>query len=92
MIAYSHLIKFTPPLSTDKKASGTYTNAITVQQCIPNDLSIELSYKTTFTNNQGRDLALYSDRKFHASRKDQLWAFEVEGVLTFYWQHGSLST
>ena len=91
MIAYGYFIQFMPPLIQEKSASRSLTEHVTVCKSAADDKLKKLSYRLEFINNQGRDLALYSDRKFDAPGKDQLWAFEVEGVLTFYWQHGSLT-
>jgi hypothetical protein len=90
MIAYGYFIKFFPPLKRKKSVSGLKTQQVTVRRAASDDKRKKLACRLEFINNQGRDLALYSDRGFAASDKNQLWAFEVEGVLTFYWQHGSL--
>ncbi len=90
MIAYSHDIQFTP-LSIDEKGMlEPFSKVVTVCRSVSDNKKKKLSHKIAFINNQGRDIALYSEGKFNALSKDQMWAFEVEGVLTFYWQQGSL--
>ncbi len=91
MVAYDYFVKFIPPLTNEKSVPSSLEKIVRVCRSASNDKLKKLSYRLEFTNNQGRDIALYSDRKFDASGQDQLWAFEVKGVLSFYWQRGSLT-
>ena len=91
MIAYDHYIKFIPELKNDKKVEGSFSSVVTVQESSSKDIDDKLLYELTFFNNQGRDLALCSDREFTRTKKDQLWAFEVKGVVTFFWYSGTLT-
>ncbi len=90
IIAYGHAIKFIPALSNNKELSASYTDTISIQENSTKHLSNNLSYKMQFFNNQGRDIALYTDRVFSRTQKDQPWSFDIEGVVTFYWYSGSL--
>lgn len=47
-----------------------------------------LEIGTTFYSSHGRDLMLYSDRKFAKRVKGQPWCFEVKNVVRFYWISG----
>ncbi len=91
MIAYNHYIKFIPGLENDKKMVGTYSNVITVKESFDSHLDETLLYELTFHNNQGRDLMLYTDREFARTEENQLWAFEVKGVVTFFWHSATLT-
>ncbi len=90
MIAYNHYIKFIPELENDKKVEGSYSDIITVKESFCTDLGEKLSYELTFFNNQGRDLSLYTDREFARTKENQMWAFEVKNVVTFFWYSGAL--
>ena len=91
MIAYNHYIKFIPELKNDKKVEGSFSNIVTVRESTFSDIDDKLLYELTFFNNQGRDLSLYTDRKFVRTQKGQTWAFEVKNVLTFFWNSGTLN-
>ncbi|KYJ86218.1 hypothetical protein [Sulfurovum riftiae] len=91
MIAYNHYIKFIPELENDKKVEGSFDDVVTVRESSLENLPKDLTYEITFFNNQGRDLTHYSDREFARTEKDQLWAFEVKGVVTFIWYSGTLN-
>ncbi len=91
MIAYNHYIKFIPELKNDKRVEGSYSDVVTVQESSSVTLDEKLPYELTFFNNQGRDLSLYTDREFARTKKDQLWAFAVKEVVTFFWHSGTLS-
>lgn len=47
-----------------------------------------LNIGTSFYNSHGRELMLYSDRKFAQSIRGQPWCFEVKDVVSFYWLSG----
>lgn len=89
MIAYNHYIKFIPELKNDKKVEGLYSNTITIEKIFCKDWQENLKYKLTFFNNQGRDIDLYTDRELSRTVSGQSWAFNVEGVMTFFWESGS---
>jgi len=86
MIAYNHYIDFIPKLKNEKNAVGSFSHIMTVKESPSFDLYEKLQYKLKFFNNQGRDMALYSQREFLQNEKGQLWAFEIEDVMTFFWE------
>ena len=88
MTAYHHQIKFIPELENSKKIAGASSNTITVKESNYPEWHKTLKSKIIFTNNQGRDLALYTDRPFTRTVTGQQWAFDVEGVVTFFWCSG----
>lgn len=47
-------------------------------------------HEIPFFNNQGRDISLYTEEAPTRTRKDQLWAFVIKGVVTFFWHSGTL--
>ncbi len=91
MIAYNHYIKFIPKMENDKKVKSLFSNIITVEENSFFVLNKKLLYELTFFNNQGRDLSLCTDREFARTKEGQLWAFEVKGVVTFFWHSGTLN-
>jgi len=91
LIAYNHYIKFIPELKNDKRVEGSFIDVVTVQENSSFDLNAKLLYELTFFNNQGRDLFLCTDRKFSRTKEGQVWAFEVKGVVTFFWHSGTLN-
>ncbi len=90
MIAYNHYIKFIPELENDKKVEGSFSDVVTVQESSHVELDEKLLHELIFFNNQGRDLALCTDREFSRTQKGQLWAFEVKDVVTFFWNSATL--
>ncbi len=91
MIAYNYQIKFIPKLKNSKHISDTSSNVITIIESNYPGWHKLLKSKMIFTNNQGRDLALYTDRLFARTVTGQQWAFDVEGVVTFFWCSGQLT-
>ena len=89
MIAYNHYIKFIPELKNDKKDEGSFSNTITIEESFYKHWKENLKYKWTFFNNQGRDIDLYTDRELSRTVQGQSWAFNVEGVITFFWKSRS---
>jgi len=89
MIAYNHYIKFIPELKNDKKVEGSFLKTITIEESFYEDWQEKLNYKWTFFNNQGRDIDLYTERKLSRTAFGQIWAFNVEGVVTFIWNSGN---
>ena len=90
VIAYNHYIKYIPELKNDKKTEGFYSDILTIEEKAFYDLHEKLLFMMSFFNNQGRDLCLYTDREFACTQKEQLWAFEIKDVVTFFWYSGSL--
>lgn len=90
MVAYNHYIKFIPELKHDKKTEGSFCNVVTIQENSSLNLDDKKLHELTFFNNQGRDISLWTDREFARAQKDQFWAFEVKGVVTFFWHSGTL--
>lgn len=90
MIAYNHYIKFIPKLKNDKKVEDSFIDVVTVKDSSVKSLSKTLSFEMIFPSSQGRDLSLYTDREFESTQKEQIWAFEVKGVVTFFWHSGTL--
>jgi len=91
MNVYHHSIKFIPKLRNSKNISGLSSNIITIKKSNFPDWDDNIVYKNTFTNNQGRNLALYTDRPFTRTVIGQRWAFEVDGVVTFFWISGEMT-
>lgn len=91
MIAYNHHIKFIPELKNYKKIESSFCDIVTVQENASFNLDAKLLYELTFFNNQGRDLMLCCDREFSLTQEEQLWAFEVKDVVTFFWNSGTLN-
>ena len=89
MIAYNHYIEFNSLLKKDKKVFGLNKETIRVYEASLDREPIIHSKKLKFFNNQGREVSLYTDREFTVTQNGQMWAFEVEGVVTIYWQSGS---
>jgi len=69
---------------------GSFSDVVTVQKSSYDFLDEKLPYELVFYNNQGRDLSLYTDREFGRTQKNQIWAFKVKGVVTFFWRSGTL--
>ena len=88
MIAYNHYIQFIPELKCTKSLSGKYNDIITIQKSSLTNLPIEFNDRLEYINNQGRDLIFYCEGEFTKTYKEKLWAFEVKGVLIFYWNSG----
>jgi len=91
LIAYNHYIKFIPELKNSKKVEGSFVDVITVKE--NNDIDYnnkQLKYELTFFNNQGRDLVLYTDKKFTDKEHVELLAFDVKDVVTFFWHSNTL--
>lgn len=91
MIAYNHYIKFLPELNNLKSVDGTFSDLITVQESSLVNREEKLSHKMIFFNNQGRNIALYTDRPFMRTSVEQRWCFDVEGVVSFFWTSGELT-
>lgn len=93
MISYNHFIRFIPELKKPKfkNISSSFNNVITIKENNSLNFSKNFKYQITFTNNQGRDIALYTERPFTRTLPKQQWVFDVEGVVTFLWSSGELT-
>jgi len=91
MIAYNHQIKFIPNLNNNKTIESSFSDVITVKEGFYPELDAKLLYYIPFINNQERDVTLYTDRPFAFTQKEQLWAFKVKDVVTFFWHSGTLT-
>lgn len=91
MISYNHFIRFIPELKKSKNISSSFNNVITIKENNSLNFSKNLKYKITFTNNQGRNIALYTQKPFARTLPKQQWVFDVEGVVTFFWSSGELT-
>jgi len=91
MIAYNHYIKYIPDIKTQKSANGSFESIITIKESHPTEWKERLKFKWSFFNNQGRNIALYTDRAFSRTVIGQEWAFDVEDVVTFFWKSGNLT-
>lgn len=89
MIAYDHHITFIPKIINDKELQGSFSGSITFKEGLYKNWKKKLTHKWTFYNNQGRDIDLYTDRELSDTVKNQLWAFDVKEVVTFFWKSGS---
>ncbi len=88
MIAYNHYIKFIPVLKNEKKIEGSFADTIFVEESSLKDVSNKFIWELQFFNNQGRSLSLWSDRDMQECEEGQFWAFEVQEVVTFFWNSG----
>ncbi len=91
MIAYNHSIKFIPPLKNSKNLADSPSRTITIRENNTMIFDTKPAYKMIFTSNQGRDLAVYSDRPFARTVAKQQWTFDIEGVMTFFWNSGEFT-
>ncbi len=91
MTAYNHFIQFVPETEKAENIAEAFFNVITLKESNFLDWQDDVVYKNSFTNNQGRDLALYTDRPFARTVTGQQWAFEVDGVVTFFWSSGEMT-
>jgi len=89
MIAYNHYIKFIDKCVNDERDESRHEGVITIQEKPFPEINKKLKYELKFFNNQGREIVLYTDREFARIQKDQLLAFEVKDVVTFYWFSGT---
>lgn len=90
MIAYNHHIKFIPELKSEEKNGGSFSDTVLVKESSLRHLPETVDFEMIFPRSQGRDLALFSDRDFLYAQKGQFWAFEVKGVVTFFWYSGTM--
>lgn len=89
MLAYNHKIKFITGNSVEPNIESSASKTISIKMATPKFLNKKLNYEMSFFNNQGRDLALYTERKFARSQRGQNWSLEVKDVVNFYWKSGS---
>jgi len=89
MIAYNHYIDFVPKLENEKNVAGSFAHIMTVKESSIFDFHEKFQYRLKYFNNQGRDISLYTEREFSCTEKGQLWAFEVEDVMVFFWESGT---
>lgn len=89
MIAYSYFIDFVPKLKNEKNTINVLAKSITVKQSPYFDLYKNLWYQLKFFNNQGREMSLYCKKEYSYNAKEQIWAFEIKEVLSFFWENGS---
>lgn len=89
MIAYNHYIDFIPKLKNKKSVFGSFSNIITVKEVKAHELNVALPYQKKYYNNQGRDITLCSNKVFSRTQKEQLWGYEVEDVVSFFWESGT---
>ena len=89
MIAYQHYVDFIPKLANEKSVAGSFSNIITVKKSHPFDLYTQLPHQKKYYNNQGRDITLFSNSEFARTQKGQLWGYEIEDVVSFFWESGT---
>ncbi len=87
MTAYNHTIDFVSGLGSVENRADIFSDIITIKEVPFFDISRELGHKIKFTNNQGRNLSLYGrmENSFQVE-KGKHWAFEIEDVVSFYWE------
>ena len=87
MIAYNHYIKFIPELNQNEEPENRFSGTIIVRESSMKDFDLrkKLQHEMVFPESQGRNLSLHSDRKFVDREKGQLWVFEVQNVVAFFW-------
>lgn len=91
MFAYNHYIRFIPSLDPSASKEISSSDIITITENNSLEQNTTLTFKMNFSNNQGRNLALYSDQSFKRTQTEQQWVFEVEEVVSFFWYSGSKS-
>ena len=91
MNAYNHVIHFIPELTNSINVSNAPKQTIKIKQNNSLCLQNKPKFKTIFTNNQGRNVTLYTDREFSRTVPNQQWIFDVENVVTFFWFSGELT-
>lgn len=84
MLAYNHEVLFDPD-----DIPGTSLDVIKVLCADALPMSLDTMHKKQYLNNQGREVALYTDLGYARTVPGQLWCFEVKGVAWFYWYSGS---
>ena len=88
MTAYNHTIVFEPGLPGAAATQNSGTATITLRETHAPGQALPEEYKRTFFNNQGRSIALYTDRPAARTAAGQPWQFDIEGVVTFRWESG----
>lgn len=88
MLAYGYTIICKDALDACVKKDDSLPS-IVVEESSLLSIKEELKYKLKFFNNQERELTLYTDRKFTATQRGQLWTFEIKDVLTLFWYSGT---
>lgn len=89
MIAYNHTISFVPKLEQVKNTSAPFKQTIRVEKHTAFDPKERFFHKHIFLNSQGRDITLFSNKVFSPTQKGDLWGFEVEEVVLFFWTSGT---
>jgi hypothetical protein len=87
--AYNHFIKFDPPLKGQKEILEPCENVILISECAIDDSGSPNSHTINYTNNQGREIAIYTLREELGTKNERRWFFEIKGVVTFFWLSGS---
>ncbi len=90
MIAYNHYIKFIPVIDNIKDTKGSFVDIITVKKSCNEKRSKDIKYALAFSNNQGRECYLQTDREFSSTKLDQPWEYKINEVVTFFWYSNSL--
>ncbi|NOR56213.1 MAG: hypothetical protein GQ531_08385 [Sulfurovum sp.] len=91
MIAYDYNIHYVPEIPLAKTSKISLKNTITIKHSTHLAWEEPLAYKWPFYNNQGRDITLFTERAFTRTEKEQLWVFDIEDVMTFFWKSGTLT-
>jgi hypothetical protein len=86
MQAYRHNILYHPPLKVAEGTNDPSLPSIHIEQTLTTPIQKHLQYKFPFYNNQDRNVALYSDIAYTLNTQGRFWAYEVEDVVTFYWE------
>lgn len=89
MTAYNHLIVFEPDILGGSFFEGTYEDVVFIKRENRLDPDLSSMQKLDFHNNQGRNVALYTDCLFDRTKKGQIWTFDTEEVVTFSWVSGT---
>lgn len=85
MIAYHTHIKIIPELSTPRIHEASFSDQITVKKSNLTKKLLVLNNSISPIGNLQRGLRLSTDRDFALGVAGQPWAFEVEDVVTFFW-------
>lgn len=88
MKAYGHRISFDLDIGNAASPDPNAPAIRIVKEGMPL-LSPETRQKWALRSNQGREIALCTDRRFARTVKGQRWWFDVADVATFGWESGS---
>jgi len=87
VLAYGYNIKCQGILT---EVEDNSYETIEIKKSVLLSVKDKVKFKLKFFNNQGRELTLYTDKKFVTTQEGQLWSFEVKDVVTLFWYSGTM--